>query len=1049
MSAALKYILEFESVKRADVYKIEIYESGYLGSPVYKNVGEGHVNLTKDEGIIQKTTLEISIQSDEDFEYTKFFEYNNLEHPVKLYKNNVLIWSGFYVAESYSEPYQNPPYDVTIVATDGLGFLENFTFGETGFMDKLNVIRTILQNTGLTLDFEIAINLFATGMTGNISTLEEEYFYREIYEGSKYSDVLTALLPFGAVITQHNNKWRIWRPREDYEVDFMYYQNNGDTLLQIDDTPAEPLLQMGDLATGDVYPVNGAALLEMEHAWKDAIIKKDYGKRESFLLNHNFADGTDYWTESPTGQMVVVRLNNDYFARLNSYVAPGSNDYISQSVAVTTTDDDFVFECNYDAIGYARFTTVAGFSPLNLTVRIAVTLGSYYLSTAGWTTTPTIMEFDIESSVGAPSWKTLKIICDNIPATGTLTVKLYRIEHAAFPVRSLNVISGSVFTNIKLYTLSLLETFSADNYTVPLQTNAAESGNTITVKPVSLPNIVNSKLFFNNGSYLSSGALTTTWSNNGGAATTIENVIANQLKAYHGSVKHKISGTDWRGENLHLNCVVQHLKNSSRRFVVQSGTWDIYADEFRITWIEIAGNGTASPTQITGDNNGSSNENATEANNGLSLNTVLPNGFITMPVITWLTGLTYSVSACKYVFNNTIYESVSQQFTLDAAHATLDRIDTIALDADGDVAVIKGTAAANPVKPQINPASQLEISFIDVPAGETAPTAINTEVIYNENTEWTGVYDGATGAFNATTDPFIGSVHFDCSDIENGDTIIFTASSPVNVADFKTLSLFLELKERVNSKTYLAVNFMLSGSPVSTQITLKPEATTVNEWQQLSKYFSQFSFWSDTFDAVKFVFLYDSGSDTYAGFFLDMIQLQDGITQALPTDTYVNGAVFNESTSQLFIKQTNGVPDVVVTIPATSASGASSYIELTDTSDTSYTGKDLHVPMVDEANDELDLTPTELATFFSLDDFDETTYTGKNDYYMKCNESTGKIKLAALPSIPVKASAAELNTGIDDAKFATAKGLKDAEFARIHVGTSPPSDTTMLWLDTN
>lgn len=136
-------------------------------------------------------------------------------------------------------------------------------------------------------------------------------------------------------------------------------------------------------------------------------------------------------------------------------------------------------------------------------------------------------------------------------------------------------------------------------------------------------------------------------------------------------------------------------------------------------------------------------------------------------------------------------------------------------------------------------------------------------------------------------------------------------------------------------------------------------------------------------------------------------------------------------------------------ISSTASGGATTYKALTDTSDNSFTDKDLHVPLVDEANDELDLTPTELATFFSLFDFGETTYTGKDGFYMKCNESTGKIILGALPAIPVKASVAELTTGTDDAKFATAKGLKDSEFVRVHVGTSPPSDTTMLWLDTN
>lgn len=52
-------------------------------------------------------------------------------------------------------------------------------------------------------------------------------------------------------------------------------------------------------------------------------------------------------------------------------------------------------------------------------------------------------------------------------------------------------------------------------------------------------------------------------------------------------------------------------------------------------------------------------------------------------------------------------------------------------------------------------------------------------------------------------------------------------------------------------------------------------------------------------------------------------------------------------------------------------------------------------------------------------------------------------------TVPVKATGAELLTGTDDAKFATAKALKDGEYIAIHVGTTAPANTSILWLDTN
>src|SRR6188768_3329372 len=51
--------------------------------------------------------------------------------------------------------------------------------------------------------------------------------------------------------------------------------------------------------------------------------------------------------------------------------------------------------------------------------------------------------------------------------------------------------------------------------------------------------------------------------------------------------------------------------------------------------------------------------------------------------VVWLTGYQYSVSACSYFINNSNYVSASQTITLDSAHATLDRLDVIALDDTG------------------------------------------------------------------------------------------------------------------------------------------------------------------------------------------------------------------------------------------------------------------------------------------------------------------------------------------------------------------------------
>ena len=104
--------------------------------------------------------------------------------------------------------------------------------------------------------------------------------------------------------------------------------------------------------------------------------------------------------------------------------------------------------------------------------------------------------------------------------------------------------------------------------------------------------------------------------------------------------------------------------------------------------------------------------------------------------VTWNSLLIFDVAHCEYYIQGEYYTSSSGQLTLDAAHATLDRIDVIAVDTNGVAVKISGTAASDPAKPTVDPLSQLELTSILVQAGETEPS-IDVELVYDENEEWT------------------------------------------------------------------------------------------------------------------------------------------------------------------------------------------------------------------------------------------------------------------------------------------------------------------------
>ena len=601
-----KYRLVAESAKYKDTYRVDILEDGYSGSMTYKNIGARKIKLSKSNGIIQKTTLDISIQSDTDFEYTGFMQYDNRKYPVQLYKNDILIWSGYHVAESYSEPYQNPPYDVDIVATDNLGLLETFKFDNPGRQSRLDAIIYCLNKTGLLLGFSIAIDFFESTMNTGRAMLEQVDFNGEIFQGETCDKVLEKLLPYGTIITQKNNRWLIRRPFDDSEKTHFLYDSSG-TYTGTEN--GETLIQMGDYASGEIWP-HGTPLLEMEHAWKDARIIADFGKRESFLENSDFSEGVENWTDNTGGNLVikkpVMRRGEDasfnfYYAQINGYGPVATDHYIEQDIEIEQTTDDFIFECLFDVLAFRSTITTGAISSIEITVHMMISLGSFpgtiwFLHKEwGWQPDPTYIDLKINSTVGLiPFWKELRILAPSVPMAGTLSVKLFRIKYDDKP--SQYTITGACFGRVKIYTDALLFSANKQAYDVYLKENAVQSNNTVELKPVDLPDIANSYFLFSNANYVGD-SVRGTWQDNGGSAVSYIHAIANKLACYHKFLRHRISGCDWRGENMHLNAIAQHSKNNNRKFVVESGDWEILDDVFNCSWIEVAGSDTATPVE--------------------------------------------------------------------------------------------------------------------------------------------------------------------------------------------------------------------------------------------------------------------------------------------------------------------------------------------------------------------------------------------------------------------------------------------------------------------
>ena len=141
MSWSTLYLFKFNSTHGVE-HSIHIQQDGYSGPVKQRALGRGPVLKKQQNGPICGTSLEIIAECVEDGEFSILYTSNPKEYRVCLYRGNTLVWVGFVSTELYSEPSVAPPYDVQIIATDGLGELKLDTYAAAGFVTLSQLLRS-------------------------------------------------------------------------------------------------------------------------------------------------------------------------------------------------------------------------------------------------------------------------------------------------------------------------------------------------------------------------------------------------------------------------------------------------------------------------------------------------------------------------------------------------------------------------------------------------------------------------------------------------------------------------------------------------------------------------------------------------------------------------------------------------------------------------------------------------------------------------------------------------------------------------------------------
>ena len=188
-------------------YRIDILQDGFTGTRIKRNLGGNPILRRERNGDIFGSSLEFYAESEIDGEFSFLYTTNPVALKVQLWEISdpededpdvgTLRWEGFVVTEQYSEPFIDPPYNVNVVATDGLGELKYSIFEpslEAMYSENYTVLTAlefVLSQTGHTLP--VFSNMISISDGHGTSVLNTPLRISG-FAGQSYYEILTAIL---------------------------------------------------------------------------------------------------------------------------------------------------------------------------------------------------------------------------------------------------------------------------------------------------------------------------------------------------------------------------------------------------------------------------------------------------------------------------------------------------------------------------------------------------------------------------------------------------------------------------------------------------------------------------------------------------------------------------------------------------------------------------------------------------------------------------------------------------------------------------------------
>ncbi|MBR4756008.1 MAG: hypothetical protein IK076_03620, partial [Bacteroidales bacterium] len=307
MAYAARFRFQFHSTN-GKVITVTISEDGYTGDVTTRPLGGTPSLRLEQNGNIKGMSLEIPAECQVEDEYASLYTSNPYKFLVELAVNGTVTWRGFITPELYSAPWIDPPYDVTITATDGLGELKMHTFPALGRQSLEALFSTLLGATGLNLPIKM-ISTLENDSIDDVYLFADTTVNLDDMAGQTYYDVLDKLLTsIHATIQQSEREWLLIRETDVTSL------TSDNAVLDTSGT-AYNIEPFGSMSDNSIWPV-GRLRMEIVPAKNSVKVNAANQFPESILADPEMkqglwlGDGTFY--SSDDGFYALDRTNTIY-----------------------------------------------------------------------------------------------------------------------------------------------------------------------------------------------------------------------------------------------------------------------------------------------------------------------------------------------------------------------------------------------------------------------------------------------------------------------------------------------------------------------------------------------------------------------------------------------------------------------------------------------------------------------------------------------------------------------------------------------------------------